>query len=334
VSLASEGYARRVTSWVKHDPSTPNLLLNLLHRSTSDHAKGCAYWQNDGGGHRAATMHALREARHHEQAFRHSLRMATLCQITDSDAYEICDPDSNDWYVIPRHFSMWSLNDRIQTFGHAQVVSPDESYREFVDRLFKRWPSDFRHALAGILERHDAGFDPLMLPTLYGCDHMEDSVVVGRRLEAYAGSPHNFIVGTLGGSAEQVETAGKVIDHFYNKPDRVICTSDDDRLLIHVQVLYEGEHSLEDTRDDEDLDTAREIAYIQAMKYFDAFIGRTGNRRPERVNLVDRLQVATMVVDRKYNWELAGVWDCNQLSSLSLRATTLPPMRPDQLSVG
>lgn len=319
VSIASESYLERVLGWMRVTPQTPKLILNLLHRSTHDDHKGCAYWHSR-GGHEVATLHAMREAHNHELAFGPDLRMAVLCQITDSGAYEICVPGTNAWYVVPRYFNAWDQHTRIRVFGHAGIVSPDQTYREFVDWAFGHWPERFRHALAVVLERHNQGFDPHNIPSLHGCDHKEDCVVVGRRLDAYAASPQNFIVGTLGGSADQVETAGKLIARMYDDPRRVICRDHHDRILIMVQAMYDGPGNLHDPGvNDGDYIRAQVVAKLMASKYFDAFMGRTNHRNSSLLHLLPRLQVATVIVDKDYNYRVDKVWSAEHLAGQSLR---------------
>ncbi len=326
VTLASPGWESQLETWVDENPETPNLLLNVLHRSVEE-KRGCGWWEGK-GGHDQAVKHAIRQAEDIENVFPEDLRMVILCHVTDTNCWEIYDPERKVWYVVPRHYSNWGPELVEAAFRfRREVVPEDMSYQELVERLFPRWPGVFQAALAHILELHDRAHRPEDSITFFGCNHEEDCAVVGTDLNAYAHSRQNLIVGARGGTADQVEKAGSILIRNLNPEpgeDRRICLRAEDRILLFVQKVCRARR-----RDDPDLYAklwrrAEYVVQVKASKYHDVAIGKQPGKRRRDTDFGGKLEVAALVIDPDYHYKLVRYWpsDDPEIVARSLHPST------------
>ncbi len=312
----TSGYSNELTRWVNANPNRPNLLCMVLHRSTHPGGHlGCKYWAVEGGGHAAATRHAVRHAIDNDAIYQGDLRTAVLCQITDGNALEVYDPGQRLWYVIPRYFNTLDALD-LRARGLLPVPR-NLTYLNLVRKAYPHWQDGVQRDLALLFEQHNAQFDPDKLVTQFGRDHSEDTVVIGGRLSHLATEECNFVIGVeCGGAAEQLRLAAASMEA--RLLSGMLCRHEDERILVAAQEPWQ--HSGDPHLDERLLHQAQQVAILKASKWLDVVIDkRKRGVPPGRAHLIPRLEVVATAIDERYHVEVAQHWRLDEMSTTTLR---------------
>lgn len=328
----TSGYSNELTRWVNANPNRPNLLCMVLHRSThpAAHHLGCKYWAEEGGGHVAATRHAVRHAIDNDEIYQGDLRTAVLCQITDGNALEVYDPGKRLWYVIPRYFNDLEALD-LRARGLLPVPR-NLTYLDLVRQAYPHWQGSVQRDLALLFEQHNAQFDPDKLVTQFGRDHSENTVIIGGRLSHLATEECNFVIGIeCGGAAEQLRLAAASMESRLLSGQ--LCRHEDDRILVVAQEPWQ--HSGNSSLDERLLHQALQVAILKAGKWLDVVIDkRQRGVPPSRAHLIPRLEVVATAIDERYHVEVAQHWRLDEMLTTTLRQYPSPAANTGPVSLG